>query len=55
MSMGNTNGSLYAMPAAMVSAGDKHPNVAAVTSILPTLGSTGSAARCLPRGVSSSV
>ena len=53
--MGNTNGSLYAMPAAMVSAGDKHPNVAAVTSILPTLGSTGSAARCLPRGVSSSV
>ena len=52
MSIGKTNGSLYAIPAAMVNAGDRHPSVDAVTSIFPTRGSTGKDARCLPSGVS---
>ena len=54
LSSGSTNGSLYAIPAAMVNAGLRHPNAAATTNIFPTRGSTGSAARCSPSGVSRS-
>ena len=54
LSSGSTNGSLYAIPAAMVNAGLRHPNAAATTNIFPTRGSTGSAARCSPSGASRS-
>mmetsp|Transcript_13388 Transcript_13388/g.44099 ORF Transcript_13388/g.44099 Transcript_13388/m.44099 type:complete len:247 (+) Transcript_13388:147-887(+) len=54
LSIGSTNGSRYASPAATVSAGERHPIKAAVTSIFPTRGSTGSVARCRPSAVSRS-
>ena len=45
------NMGLHDMAAAAVSTGDKHPITHPITSILPTLGSTGRSERWKPRGV----